>query len=97
MNYFQLLYGLQVGFLQLIKPNYRAIAIGYETGDLIVKVYCDNTPQYDDYEILKEAISVAETHIDNLKNYSIEVIYSEAPIRSLEKLDFWYFLRYDIE
>jgi hypothetical protein len=96
INYFQVLYGLHVGFLHQIKPNYRAIAVGYSTGNLIIKVYCDNNPENDDYEILREAISEAEAHIENAGNYSVEIIYSEEPILSLDRLDFWFFLRYDI-
>jgi len=96
MNYFQVLYGLHEGFLHRIKPNYRAIAVGYSTGGLIVKIYCDNNPENDDHEILREAISEAEAHIDNVGYCSVEIIYSEERILSLDRLDFWYFLRYDI-
>ncbi len=97
MNFSQLLYGLHVGFLHQIKPNFRAIAIGYVDGGLKIKVYCDADPQDDDDEILKAIISEAEVHIDGVKYVSTEIIYSEDPVKLLDSLDFWYFLRYDIE
>jgi len=98
MDYAQLLYGLNEGFLQRIKPNYRAIAIGYQNGDLKTIVYCDTFPQdEDDLDNLKEAVSEAESLIENVKGVFVEVIYSEEPIGKLNKLDFWYFLRYDAE
>ncbi len=97
MNFAQLLYVLHEGFHHQIKPNFRAIAVGYVTGSLKLKVYCDACPGEDDDEIIREVLSETEAHIDGVKELSYKVIYTEDSIEMLDRLDFWYFVRYDVE
>lgn len=77
-----------------IGKNFRMICVDWDDKKFKVKVYTENEPDTEDYDLVSVILTEIEISLGSLK-YEMEIVNSKLPIHMLDPLKLIVFARYE--